>query len=258
MNNIEIEARQKAEETRRMLGYDIGPILDMFTLLESQGILLVKSPINRDGLSAIFLRNNSGFIIFINSSKTLGHQYFSAAHELYHYEYNKEMTGQICNTALFSKNKSENERKADYFAVHFLMPETTIRRYVKDLARDGRLSISDIIKLQHYFKVSYAAMVIRLKELDLIELDQYNKFMEERIVARSKSLGYNPQLSLPTNDKYISPEYIQLGMNLYEKGDITYRKLVEYLSIVDIAASDLMNSQYGEVEEIAEETSFDY
>lgn len=258
MRAIELEAKHRAEEVRRKLGYGTEPILDIFTLIEGEGILLAKAPINRESLSAFFLRKKSEFIIFINSSKTLGHQYFSAAHELYHYMYDKDMVGQVCNVARFNKHKSENERMADYFAVHFLMPETSVIRYINKNVRNKDVEINDVIKLQQYFKVSYLSMLIRLKELELIDSKQFECFKEVRIISKSKSLGYNPKLLLPTDDRYISPDYIQLAMSLYEKGDITYNKLKECLLEAGLNVDELLGFKNEEVEDIVDEASFDY
>lgn len=218
----------------------------------------MRAPINRESLSAFFIRKKSEFIIFINSSKTLGHQYFSAAHELYHYMYDKDVIGHICNTALFSKNKSENEKMADYFAVHFLMPENSVVRHANRITGGKGLEISDIIKLQQYFKVSYSSILIRLSELNLISPKQYQYFNGVKIISKSRSLGYDPKLLLPTEDKYISPEYIQLAMSLYESGDITYNKLKEYLQETGISADKLLSFKNKEVDQFAEEAALDY
>lgn len=151
------------------------------------------------------------------------------------------MVGQVCNIALFSSNKSDNEKVADYFAVHFLMPESNVFRYANKIVGNRDLEIRDVIKLQQYFKVSYLSMLIRLKEQELISLKQYECFKEEKIVSKSKSLGYNTKLSLPTEDKYLSPDYIQLAMGLYESGDITYNKLKEYLLEAGFDGDELLS-----------------
>lgn len=258
MKSIELDAKLKAEEARSKLGCGTEPILDIFTLIEGEGILLIRAPINRESLSAFFLRKKSEFVIFINTSKTLGHQYFSAAHELYHYIYDKDMVGQICNTALFNNNKSENEKMADYFAVNFLMPESSVIRYASKITGSKYLEINDIIKMQQYFKVSYLSMLIRLKELELISPKQYQRLKEIKIISKSRSLGYDSKLLLPTEDKYISPDYIQLAMSLYESGDITYNKLKEYLRETGFDADELLSYKNKEVDEFAEETPVDY
>lgn len=255
MNNVELRAKTKAEETRRILGYGDEPIHDIFATIESEGILLIKAPAGRDGLSAFFVRKREEFIIFINTSKSLGHQYFSAAHELYHYMFDKDVAGGICNTALFDESQLEREKLADYFAVHFLMPETSIRRHVYKIKSDSKLELFDIIKLQHYFKVSYLSMIIRLNNLGLIDRDEFLHLKNKRVTSVSRNMGYKTDLALPTSDTYISPDYVQLALDAYQKGKITYTKFEEYLDVVGLDASKLLSIDGGEVEGDVDETS---
>lgn len=57
MSNIIEQAEQKAYDQRRNLGIDKSPIRDIFSLLEDQGIFVVKMPIDTDSLSGAFYYN---------------------------------------------------------------------------------------------------------------------------------------------------------------------------------------------------------
>lgn len=243
MDSLEREAKLKSEEVRRNLGYGDEPIQDIYNVIQNLDILLVRAPIDRESLSAFFLRRKKNFIIFINTSKSLGHQYFSAAHELYHYFYDEGMAGQICKTARFNEHSLENEKLADYFAVHLLMPESSVIRHIKKLGSNGELDIRKIIKLQQFFKVSYKAILIRLKELEFINSTEFENLKNVKIIKETAKLGYNTSLAKPTNDQYISPDYIQLARSNYENNKITYNKYIQYLEDAGINPKDLISDE---------------
>jgi Zn-dependent peptidase ImmA (M78 family) len=84
-------AQTRANYIRNSLGLGQSPIADIFSLVEELGIILFKKPLKSEGVSAVFFKNSQNYMILINSSKTLGHQIFSAAHELSHYFFDKEL-----------------------------------------------------------------------------------------------------------------------------------------------------------------------
>ena len=164
--DYELLARTRASEIRCRLSLGEGPINDIFAIIEGLGILLFKKPFNSNNLSGLFMKNSKNYIVVINSSKTLGHQVYSAAHELSHYFFDKEFNGSICS---ISKGENEREILANKFAEHFLMPDESVAQIVnRKIEEKGSIDEFDILYLQNYFGVSWYAILVKLKKLQYI------------------------------------------------------------------------------------------
>lgn len=254
-NLLEKKAKMRANEIRERLGFFKEPVPNIFDLIESLNILLTKKPLNNSAISAYFMHYKKIYLFFINSSHTLVRQHFSAAHELYHYYFDKELNGTICDTFKFKKQRNESETLADYFAVHFLMPEDGIYKFF-NIVGDIEININKIIKAQNYFKVSFKAMLVRLKVLGLIDENQYDEFSKIHLNSTFAKLGYSRELILPSYDNYIPQRYLEILNDNYEKNNITENAYNEYLADAGLSKGDLLVKE--EVEEFVEESSFDY
>lgn len=233
--NLELKARSRAREIRNELGLGDGPIKDIFGLIESLDILLFKKPFDSESLSALFMKNNQNYIIVINSNKTLGHQIYSAAHELSHYFFDKEIKGGICNV---SNDYNEIEVMANKFAEHFLMPdEAIIKELDRRLADKECVDIFDIIYLQHFFYVSWKAILVKLEKLGYIK--DKNEFKSVGIRALTKNLGYDESLVNISSEKYVSKKYLEMTLKCYHNEEISEKKFNEYLNDVDLSIGDI-------------------
>lgn len=224
-------AKKRANEIRNQLGLGQGPISDVFTLIEDIGIILFKKYIQNSSLSAIFMKDTRNHLVIINSNRTLGHQTFSAAHELYHYYFDKQLLGGICSVNSVGQ-KNEIEEMADMFASHFLMPDDGVIAIAeKRKNKDGSLDPFDMVFLQQYFKVSWIALLKKLEYLGYIQ-NAYN-YKDIGITRLTQVLGYDTSLVTKSMDNYISKKYIETALKCYESDEISEKKLIEYLEDID-------------------------
>lgn len=142
-----------ASVLRRKWGVGDLSISNMIHLLESKGVRIFSLSENNKEVDAFsFWKNNTPFI-FLNTFKSAERSRFDAAHELGHLVLHKHG----------GPSGREAETEADKFASAFLMPEGTIRTYAKSL-----LTLEDAIVLKKYWKVSVAALVRRIYDLNII------------------------------------------------------------------------------------------
>lgn len=230
------QAKARAIEIRNQLGLGQRPVADIFALLEEVGIILFLKPFINSSLSAIFMQDKKNYLVVINTNRTLGHQIFSAAHELSHYFYDKEMLGGMCS--INKRNpKLENENLADEFASHFLMPDDGIISIAeKRKNKDGNLDIYDIIFIQQYFRVSWIAMLKKLKYLGYI--NNIEDFRNIGIIELIKMFNYDLRLVQRTMDKYVSKKYIELTYKCLENDEISFSKAQEYLNHIGVFLSE--------------------
>lgn len=159
------DAERAAEELRRAwdLGHD--PIPDMVELMEEHGIKVVirALPDSVDGITCEVERqeNVSVRAIACNSSKGVERRRLTLAHELGHAVLN--IVGSI-----------KEEKICHRFAGAFLAPAVAVRR---EFGGDRRhLALAELMLVKRLFGVSASALVYRLKDLNIIHGDEYQRF----------------------------------------------------------------------------------
>lgn len=138
------------------LGND--PIPNMTQLLERHGIkvLLLALPASVSGLTCIVHRPHQADVpcIVVNNNMPLERRRLTLAHELGH-------------RVIDSQNSSMDEEKAaQRFAGAFLMPKVHL---IGEMGKHRRLpAYRELIQLKHIYKVSGAALIVRLAQIGVI------------------------------------------------------------------------------------------
>ena len=151
-----------ADQVRAYWGLGDGPIEDLMTVIENAGIIVADDFLvseKLDGVSRWF--DDRPVMLLAKNKETGGRRRFDAAHELGHIILHRNVTRQ--------QLKSDwrlIEDQAMGFASAFLMPSSTFAQSVKDCSLDA------LANLKPVWKVSIAAMLVRLRSLNLIEQDE--------------------------------------------------------------------------------------
>ncbi len=150
-----------AEVVRNEWAIGEQPIHNMVHLLEANGVRvfsLVQETMDMDAYS--FWMNDCPYI-FLNTVKSVERSRFDAAHELGHLVLHKHggPTGK------------EAESHANHFASAFLMPQNSILSHAPSYP-----TLEVMIEIKSNWKVSVAALIRRMKDLDLITEWQYRSF----------------------------------------------------------------------------------
>ncbi|KGA98662.1 hypothetical protein AJ85_06505 [Alkalihalobacillus alcalophilus ATCC 27647 = CGMCC 1.3604] len=226
-----------AEEFRsRFLNRD-EPIEDTFNTLEQLGYFIVRFPAH-ENLSGFYIKKGEYNCIFVNSSHSLGRQYYSAWHEVYH-----AYTGDIGGISLFNDIKhSEMEQRAEYFASCILMPEDMVRRYIRQngLSNLKYISYDNLIIMQNYFRVSFKALITRLIKLyPTYKMDlsvRYNlgtKKNAQKLINKIHGVGGDETLVLPTNKFSVSQRFYELLYSNLEEDRISAEKAQSVLELLE-------------------------
>lgn len=226
-----------AEEFRtRFLNKD-APIEDTFETLERLGYFIVRFPAHND-LSGFYIKKGEYNCIFVNSSHSLGRQYYSAWHECYH-----AYTGDVGGISLFGDIQySEMEQRAEYFASCILMPEDLVRKYIRQngLSNLKYIKHEHLIIMQSYFRVSYSALLTRLGNL----YPKYKKDLSSRyslglpknaqkLLNKTQSVDGNVSLALPTNKFFVSQRFYELLHNNLKDDRISTDKAQSVLEFLE-------------------------
>ena len=190
-----------------------------------QNLTVLWFPMKKN-ISGCCFKTNDDKVIFINTNHTLGRQNFTLAHEIYHLLYEDVDDFIVCGV----NNNSQSEKNADNFASTLLMPDSALY-WFKSKNQIENWSLEDIIKCEQYYQVSHHTMLIRLKNLNWINKNQFDKF-KSNIIREADKLGYDTNLykTSPENQKYSSiGELIRLTEKAYDNKKITGGKRREIL-----------------------------
>lgn len=138
------------------LGYDAIP--DMTELLEEKGVKVihVDLPPKVSGLTCMVRRSGQRApvpVIVVNSSHNLERRRLTLAHELAH-------------RLIQQDSEADIEKAANRFAGALLMPEDYLLEEVGN--RRHLIGYQEVIDIKHMFRVSAAAVLVRLEQLGVI------------------------------------------------------------------------------------------
>lgn len=224
----EFKARQLAIDTRLRLGLQSTEHFDVYRAVISLGITCIKRPLE-SSISGATLKTDKVKVILVNSSKSLGHQNFTIAHEIYHCLYDDNLVSRACKTESFDRSP-DSEQVADMFATHLLMPEDAIFNQLRLRKKlDKKLTLADVINLEQFFGVSRKAMCWKLEELRLITRDESDSYCVN-VIQGARTLGKNTDLYKPTHDKAIISDYTERAQEALQRNLITESRYEEVLA----------------------------
>lgn len=239
---IRLEIKQLAEDVRYK--YSKKGLSDIFDILAEDAFLL-RMPLKTNEVSGFSTYFQEKFVVFLNSSFTLGHERYSGAHELYHIIYNQEILKN--EKLLLNDPKTVEDKKADIFAAEFLMPEDYIKEVFYKIinVKPDNVIEKHIVKMNNFFKVSYKAMLKRLVQLNLCERNKYQCLSEicslenaDKLQLLTKKEGYNIKLIIPSNEKFVPKEYIEYIKTNYENKKISFNNMKNCFNFIGMAPMD--------------------
>lgn len=219
VNDKILEVRANKFRRERDIGNENA--IDFEKLLRSLDVLTYFRPLKGE-FSGMALKTKNSCFMLVNTKYSVGRQHFTIGHELYHLFIQDGFSFQMCNAGKFDK-KDREEYNADVFSSYLLMPEAGIIKQIpeEELAWGGEISLATIVKLEQYFGVSRAALLIRLNKLGLLRSDysHYQKDIKKSAIEH----GYSPALYTATD--HVPPivigNYGSKAKELFDKDKIS-------------------------------------
>lgn len=247
IDKTEIEKRA-IEERKNIQTYGIK---DIFSLVAQKDIHLIRYPFGKDKLLGFSTFFEGKRIIVSNSSEILSREIFTIAHELGHviYDFEDEFSAVKIDVEIEDSSEDISEARAFYFASCFLMPEEELRKFIKyELKKKHQeLNALDIVRMQLEFKVSYAALVVRLYELEFIKSGHKSSLFDKRneITSRAlfKKLDADEKLLKAADMIEVPASYLEYVTNNYDNKYIPYSSLDKALSLIGMDASIFINEE---------------
>jgi len=227
---ISVENKSRSFAIRARNSYALGVMepIDIYKILTIENVACIKRPMDTE-ISGAYFSAEKAKVILINTAKTIGHQNFTAAHELYHALFEDGLETRACTVGRFDI-RNERETAADFFATHFLMPEEGIRYYLaRRMKNREELELADVIYLEQLYGVSHLAMLKRLVELNIMDNKAKEEFLPN-IRNNAIMLGYDDWLYRPSQDSYMISDYAEKVKLAYDKELISFSKYEELLA----------------------------
>ena len=235
-------AERMADEERRRLGFGFEPIRDIFTLLELNGLRVLRMPIPEEskisGVLIYFEAERAAFAL-INSAQPFERQAFTAAHEYCHYLKDRNIGPIIDHPDIFVGEYLSlyhpRERFAQTFTVRFLIPPAKVGMIVDKDIHSKNLCYADVLYLQEHFGVSTPDMLQTLKDLEYIPISKYEEFLKLK-PSLSETAFFNNQDkgSQPSRGKrgiIPSRRFRSLALEAYQKRKINEEMFAKLLNL---------------------------
>ena len=185
-------------------------------------------------------RNDAGLempFVVINTSIPVPCQVFAAAHELYHiwYEHKPDI---LPENLLDEENKEISEKKANRFAAEFLADDMLLRQEIQ-IYKIKKIDIKAVLQLADLFTIPYRAMLKRLFEIGYIDNNSRKNFLDESdesIDWYRKRYAFS---SGKSDERIAVDNLVELSVNAYELGLITFEKLEYHLEICGLKPVDV-------------------
>lgn len=207
--------------------------VNLYSLLLKLNVLTIFKPLS-ERFSGMCLKSSDKRFILINSRHSLCRQHFTIAHELYHLFIQERISPHYYNPEI-ANGKDPNEKKGDLFASNLLLPEKGFKLIIPPAEYDKRkISLSTILKLEHYFQVSHQSVLYRLFDLKLINKQELDAYLTIPIKRAAREYGYNIALYEPANCGLIIGDYGTKAKGLFDAEKISeghYRSLMNDIGV---------------------------
>jgi Zn-dependent peptidase ImmA (M78 family)/DNA-binding XRE family transcriptional regulator len=243
---IEVLADAVASQERSRLGLGDGPISNLRSMIENEvGLRIFFLPLNSKIAGLFGFTEELGGCIAINSKHPPERRRLSLAHEYAHF-LTQRFRPDIQVFRSYER-MPESERFAEAFARRFLMPESGLLRQLRARlqASKGKLLVSDLVDLAHYYRVSFEAYVRRLEELSLVPMGTFDSLKGEGFKVNQAKIQLDLEVD-QTSDVRLPERFSLLAVEAHLKDLITEGRLAQYLSVSRLEAREVVDNLSGQ------------
>jgi len=231
---MELMLKKYSVDFRNRFGLNSFEPISFLRVLQRLDVLSLFRPLS-DDFSGLSYKSGNDYFMLINSDQSLGRQNFTVAHELYHLFYDDCFTPHICKTGLFPKGKNSiNERWADVFASHLILPEEGIIQLIPDDETEkNKITLPTLLKIEQSYGTSRSALLVQLQKIGLIDKNYSDKF-KTNIRRSALMYGYNTDLYETTDPHFILGTYGSLANKLFDEEKISEGHFNELLKAIGV------------------------
>ncbi len=219
-----------AQALRRFLGYeDLKAYKNLYQDFRRIGIHIFRAKLDVSNLSGLFIKHPlADKCVLVNFDENLYRQNFTLCHEVGH----ALMDGTTYNVS-YQKDRDFREYRANAFASEFLMPQAIIKKI-----NPSSLTPEYIVKFASKFRVNVQAFLIALENAGVITQGKKEEYCKMGLkVPKAEQVDFElDKLTDHLRNSYamlfgrgLTPYYVRLCHEAYEKGMITIDRMAEML-----------------------------
>jgi Zn-dependent peptidase ImmA (M78 family)/DNA-binding XRE family transcriptional regulator len=216
-------AEKAASLARGWLGVGEGPLPDLLRAVEALGVFVAVLDLGDPGLDGSYQRLDDAGVALVNGGAGAGRRRFTLAHELGHHVLADAYSAEwVVDWAL-----SGRESLANAFAIHFLMPRSSVAARWAQLGGSGR-SREAAITLAAEYGVSWTAVCAQLRSLGLV-----TEAERQHLARRRPTSAEYLELELEVRDDLppptLSPRFASAAIKAYRKHKLGAARVIEIL-----------------------------
>lgn len=216
---------------RQITGLSDSEAVNLKSLLFKLNVLTIYRPLS-DNFSGMSLKSGDKRFVLVNSNHPRCRQHFTIVHELYHLYFDPNPTPHNC---MADGKKNDIEQCADAFALMFLMPADGVRQMIPDdELMAGRVSLASVLRIGHYFSVSYSAVLNRLFDLRLIGRNERDSLKIYPVKKTAREYGYSTTLYEAGNENLVIGDFGEKARKLFDEEKISEGHYLELLHKIGI------------------------
>jgi Zn-dependent peptidase ImmA (M78 family)/DNA-binding XRE family transcriptional regulator len=215
------EAEQRAERVRKLLGLGEGPLLELDRVAEQLGLLCFSLALGGGEGDGAYVSLGEVGVTVINGDAESGRRRFTLAHEIGHHIFSDEYSVDLT----LAEVGSETERRLNAFAVHLLLPRSSVAQRWRAWTAEPR---EKSIRLGIEYRVSWSALCSHLKNLELITEDERQSLLA-RPPTRADYLELGMSVVEELRPPAVSPRYARAVLRAYRSGRLGASRTVDLL-----------------------------
>ena len=224
-------------------GLGDAPIRDMFQVVEDfhgAFVLSRKVPASQDAFT-VHDKDSRITIIAVGTTDKYERKRFSVAHELGHSKFGR-MSADVHSLPDFKR--SADEKWADDFARHLLLPVSAVDKYLTDVGRTkDNLTLESVSDLVRVFGVSPQVAMIQLRDSRWISASSFEEWSHRLPSLTSRNLamqfGWESEragLVLFSLAPRRPTRVVKAATAAYQQGEISLEALAQVWGVQDVTA----------------------
>jgi Zn-dependent peptidase ImmA (M78 family)/DNA-binding XRE family transcriptional regulator len=246
--SIEKKADNIAQEERGRLRLGEGPIPFLRETLEQNvGLRIFYIPMPAKVSEMYFYHESLGGCMAINRNHPEDRRRWSMAHGYLHFlVHRKKAILDLDLNQIKYQRVPVDEQLAEAFPAYFLMPTKDImQQFSKIIQQNGKFTPTDLFRLAHYYRVSLAALALRLEQLELLPTGTWDALKDRGLKVREtqRTLGIE---EVERYTEMVPVHYQYLAIHAFEQGLITEGLFAEFLGLDRLSAREIAQRLYQE------------
>lgn len=218
------EAETGAGEARRLLGTDDGPLLDLQALVERVGLLAFSLDLGPSIIDGGYVRVSEAGVALVNGTADAGRRRFTLAHELGHHLLADEYTPDFG----LGSTRSEREALINAFAIHLLMPRSSVNERWSQLVADVDDVRRRLIVIAAEYRVSWTAAISQAVTLGLITRDEFG-LLEVRRPTPADYFELGVRFATELEPLSLPFIYSQAALRAFRRGVVSADRVVQLM-----------------------------